>query len=241
MIKRNITRLLHLLIIFIIGVFNAEGQVNNQTEKHYLTGIGAEDTTTWDFYCSKGMNSNKWTTIEVPSCWEQQQFGEYNYGHVPFEDRAKETGTYKRMFDVPATWKGQNITIVFEGVMTDATVKINGKLAGPTHQGAFYEFKYDISKLLFYGKSNKIEVIVKKFSGNKSINLAERKADFWVFGGIYRPVYLRVSPKENINRVAIDAKADGSFSSQCVFFFIKKNQRISGKHSNFRRQRNCRF
>jgi hypothetical protein len=32
---------------------------------------------------------------------------------------------------------------------------------------------------------NKLEVFVKKLSENESINQAERKADYWVFGGIY--------------------------------------------------------
>ena len=35
--------------------------------------------------------------------------------------------------------------IVFDGVMTDTEVKINGQLAGPVHQGSFYQFKYDIT------------------------------------------------------------------------------------------------
>ena len=60
------------------------------TQVKYLSGTDAENTATWDFYCSDGLNSKKWTSIEVPSCWEQQGFGKYNYGHVPFEDRLKE-------------------------------------------------------------------------------------------------------------------------------------------------------
>ena len=103
------------------------------------------------------------------------------------------------------------MNIVFEGVMTDAEVKVNGKLAGPIHQGAYYAFKYDISKLLQYGKQNILEVTVAKHSTNASVNEAERKADFWIFGGIFRPVYLEALPPIHIAQVAIDAKADGSF------------------------------
>ncbi len=55
-----------------------------------------------------------------------------------------------------------------------------------------------------------MEVFVKKQSGNKSVNMAERHADWWLFGGIYRPVYLQAYPKTHIEKVAIDAKADGS-------------------------------
>jgi len=193
------------------------------TEVQYLSGIDAENTIPWDFYCSDGMNSKKWTSIEVPSCWEQQGFGQYHYGRDKFEDRLKETGTYKHSFNVPQSWKSSEVKIVFEGVMTDAKVKINGKPAGELHQGAFYEFEYDITKHLKFGEQNSIEVEVAKFSGNESVNLAERKADFWIFGGIYRPVYLEARPKVNIQRVAINAKADGSFEADVYTSKIKKN------------------
>ncbi len=189
-------------------------QVASQnSEIQYLTGTSATDTKTWEFYCSAGMQSGSWKTIEVPSCWEQQGFGSYSYGHDTFEERLKETGHYKYRFAVPKDWKSKHVDIVFEGVMTEAEVKINGKLAGEVHQGAFYEFKYNISKLLKYEGSNTIEVYVKKFSGNTSVNYAERKADFWVFGGIFRPVYLKASPKKHITHVAIDARANGVFTS----------------------------
>lgn len=45
------------------------------TEIQYLSGRDAESTTEWDFYCSAGQNSGKWSKIAVPSCWEQQGFG----------------------------------------------------------------------------------------------------------------------------------------------------------------------
>ncbi len=197
-----------------------------QTQVQYLSGTDAENTVTWEFYCSEGLNSKKWTSIEVPSCWEQQGFGQYNYGHVPFEDRLKEIGTYKHNFIVPKNWKSQEVKIIFEGVMTDAKVKINGKLAGPIHQGAFNQFKYDVTKLLNCGKENTIEVEVRKFSDNESVNMAERKADFWVFGGIFRPVYLEARPKENIQRVEIDANYDGSFTANVITSPLKKSTQV---------------
>ncbi len=183
------------------------------TKLLYLSGTGFDHTVEWDFFCTAGMNSGAWTKIDVPSCWEQQGFGAYNYGHVPFEDRLKEEGHYRYSFTAPAEWKGKHIRIVFEGVMTDCAVLVNGKTAGPVHQGAFYRFDHDISRLLKYGQENLLEVNVKKFSDNESVNQAERKADYWTFGGIFRPVYLEIKPKEHIERVAIDARGDGSFHS----------------------------
>jgi len=191
--------------LFTAGVFA------QQTEKVYLSGTGPTDAKQWQFLCTGGMNANKWTTIAVPSCWELQGFGKYDYGFAKDSVRGKEQGLYKYDFFAATAWKNKKINIVFEGVMTDADVKINGVSAGEIHQGAFYKFKYDISNLLRFGESNLLEVIVSKHSTNQSVNEAERKADFWIFGGIFRPVYLEVLPVNYISQISIDAKADGVF------------------------------
>ena len=186
------------------------------TEKLYLSGTGLGDTRTWDFYCSAGMNSGKWRKIEVPSQWEQQGFGEYTYGRFYLNKEAQpssENGLYRYKFKVPAEWKDKQVSIVFEGVMTDTEVKINGVSAGAIHQGGFYTFSYDITDKLKFGKKNELEVQVWKESSNKSVNAAERRADWWLFGGIYRPVYLKAVPAAHIERIAVNATADGTLTN----------------------------
>jgi hypothetical protein len=187
-----------------------------------LSGMGeaGEAPVYWDFKLDTGRGSGpksgKWSRIVVPSCWEQQGFGAYYYGTQgrgkPDDDPVipKETGTYRREFQIPATWDAREIHIVFEAAMTDTSVSINGQSAGPTHQGGFYRFDYDITKLVKPGR-NEIEVRVAKESSNKSVNHAERRGDYWTFGGIYRPVWLEARPREHIVWAAIDARADGSF------------------------------
>lgn len=212
--------------LFGLLLFFAQLVVAQTTQTLYLSGTGADNTVQWQFNCSAGMNSGKWTSIAVPSCWEQQGFGAYNYGHDKFDKRLNETGTYKYKFKIPSSWKNREITIVFDGVMTDTEVKINGKPAGPIHQGAFYQFKYDISKLLKIGKENDLEVFVKKHSDNITVSRAEREADFWVFGGIFRPVYLEAKPMENIQHVAVDAKGDGTFKADVYLSNTKNASRV---------------
>lgn len=209
-------------------LFILTNSFSQQTERHYLSGTDSKNTVDWDFYCSDGAKSEEWTKIPVPSNWELQGFGTYNYGHDWKNKDLKlgqEHGLYKHQFDVPGAWKGKAINIVFDGAMTDTKVKINGKVAGVLHQGGFNRFKYDISKLLKYGSPNLLEVDVAKHSSDPSVNRAERQADFWIFGGIYRPVFLEVMPTQHMQRVAIDAKADGSFNVLAGL----NNKKISGK------------
>ena len=173
----------------------------------------------WEFTLDSGRGAGVKSSILVPSCWEQQGFGAYYYGTQgrgkPDDDPVipKETGNYARTFTLPATWNGREIHIVFDGAMTDTEVRVNGELAGPTHQGGFYRFSYDITKLVRTG-TNRLEVRVSKESSNVSVNRAERRGDYWTFGGIFRPVWLEARPIDNIGWTSIDARADGTFTAR---------------------------
>ncbi len=200
-----------LLFLFLIIILSDQ-IFAQQTIIQYLSGTDKDHTVQWNFLCTQGRNSGKWSTIPVPSCWEMQGFGTYNY----YQDaiNPEEQGLYKYNFKVAPQQKSKKIFIVFDAAMAETEVKINGQSAGPIHQGGFYQFKYDITDLVQFDKFNLLEVTVSKKSTNNSINRAERQADFWMFGGIFRPVYLEIVPSTFIERIAIDAKANGDFNMQ---------------------------
>ena len=201
-----------LLALGICSALNMQAQAPHP-ERIYLSGTGTDYTRIWEFYCSKGQNSGKWKSIEVPSCWELQGFGEYTYGRYYTIKGAKpsdETGIYRYRFLTPDCGKNDRIKLFFDGVMTDAEVRVNGNPAGQIHQGAFYRFSYDITSLLKAEGENLLEVKVTKQSANKSVNAAERRADWWLYGGIYRPVWLEVVPAVSMEHFILDARADGS-------------------------------
>lgn len=206
-----------------------------ETETIYLSGRGYDDMVDWDFMCTGGRNAGLWTRIGVPSCWELQGFGTYQYGYdynkwnkTPAEAPiADEQGMYRRLFNLPANWHGKRIEIVFEAVMTDAEVSINGKSAGEVHRGGFSPFRYDITdKVNFGDKGNTIEVIVNKESADSDVNLAERRCDYWNFGGIIRPVYIEASPKTSVGRVAIDADMNGMLRADCFMYGGKRGMTL---------------
>lgn len=176
-----------------------------------LSGKGPADAIEWDFQITDGRRAGEKAKIPVPSQWEQHGFGNYDYGTVRADSKHKEDGIYQRCFTVPENWRGLRVRIVFDGSMTDTTVTINGQPAGPTHQGGFYRFHFDITDKLKFGAENQLEVLVSKDSSNMSVEKAERDADYWVFGGIYRPVWLEARPPQAIDWTAIDARADGGF------------------------------
>ena len=182
-----------------------------ETEKKYLSGRGKDDMVQWQFKCDKGQNANKWSTIGVPSNWQLQGFGIYEYGQPkPAGGWPRVHGIYRRTFTTPPSWSTKTVFIDFEGVMTDTRVTINGQSAGPIHQGGYYAFKYNITRLLKpAGEKNQIQVDVDDDSMNESVNRAERRADYWNYGGIFRPVFLEAFPKTFIDHVAINSTASG--------------------------------
>jgi hypothetical protein len=199
---------------------NTDLTAGMRTERVYLSGQGPSDAVEWDFHCSSGRRSGEWTRIPVPSNWEQHGFGGYDYGHVPSDEKHAEVGTYKTTFMVPKEWENRIVRLVFEGSMTETSIKVNGQAVGAAHQGGYLPFDFPLNapnhfranqqpEVLQYGEVNELEVTVAKKPSNQSVDLAERRGDYWVFGGIYRPVYLEVLPMDFIHRTAIDARADG--------------------------------
>ena len=215
-------------IIIILFVLLPSLVAAKSTETMYLSGTDRDNTLPWEFKVSGGRNSGKWSQIPVPSNWEMQGFGSYRYWSdwegEPAPDRE---GQYRHSFNVPADWRDKNVRIVFGGAMTDTQVTINGVPAGPVHRGGFYEFSYDISDKLHYDEKNLLQVQVNRFSADESINLAERRGDYWMFSGIYRPVWLEARPRQHIRRVALDARHDGSFHGQLYLDGIDKADSVS--------------
>ena len=153
---------------FIIGVLLTGLVVKagaQATQIVYLSGTDKDHTVKWDFLINTGQKSGSWGKIAVPSNWELQGFGTYNY----FQDTKNpdEQGLYKYHFNGDAAWHNKKTFIVFEGSMTDTKVMINGQLAGPIHQGGYYRFKYDITSLVKTGDNLWLEVTpVTKKSAN---------------------------------------------------------------------------
>jgi hypothetical protein len=210
---------------------NSACAATNQIQ--YLSGTDKDHTVPWEFRVSAGRNSGFWTNIPVPSCWDTKGFGSYEYGN----DSTSEFGEYRHAFTVPASWATQRIFLVFEGSMTDTEVRVNGQWPSRSttsqpparHQGGFYEFGYEVTENLNFGASNLLEVIVQKKSANTSINQAERQADYWTFGGIFRPVYLEARPRAHIERIAVDAKVDGQIAVNTFLSGVSRASTIAAR------------
>ena len=208
------TSLVTLLLPIVLPVLALSAGEPSASERLYLSGTDKDHTVPWEFRVSAGRRAGEWSTVPVPGCWEMHGFGDYGYGNGgPDEER----GEYRKTFDVPATWQGRRVFLVFEGAMTEAETLVNGLPAGGLpganiHRGGFYEFSHEITAQLKFGASNLLEVTVRKSSADTALNAAERQGDYWNFGGLFRPVYLESRPAVHIERIAVDARHDGALT-----------------------------
>lgn len=62
-IMKRTTTLLSALIL----ALSLWAQTSVETQRQYLSGKGCDDMVEWDFFCTGGNNSGKWSKIGVPS------------------------------------------------------------------------------------------------------------------------------------------------------------------------------
>ena len=117
-----------------------------------------------------------------------------------FDDKAYEfVSLYRRHFKLPADLKGQRVFLDFEGVMTAATVTVNGhRLA--EYKGGYTPFSHEVTSHVNLSGDNVIAVEVDS-SERPDIPPFGGNIDYLTFGGIYREVSLRVVPDTFIENV----------------------------------------
>jgi beta-galactosidase len=117
---------------------------------------------------------------------------------------------YRRHFTPPEIADGRRVFVDFEGVMTAATVTVNGETMGE-HRGGYIPFSYEISGYLQWGEDNVLAVEVDS-TEREDIPPFGGNLDYLTFGGIYRGVALRIVPDtfiENVFAKPVDVLGEG--------------------------------
>ena len=152
-------------------------------------------------FFAENFNDNKWDTIHVPSNWEMQGFGDPIFRNVttpfhanpPYVPREyNPTGSYRKSFNVPASWKDKEIFLRMEKTASASFVWVNGKEVG-YNEGAQEPAEYNITSYLKTGK-NVIAVNVYKYSDGYYLE----GQDYWRLAGIFDDVWLFAAPRGHI-------------------------------------------
>ncbi len=132
-----------------------------------------------DLKQEKKAKYSSWSQVTIPHTWNDKdgEDGGGNYSRGEY--------WYHKEFQAEKV-SGKRIYIEFLGVNTKADVYVNGKSAGKVHKGGYTAFRYDITDKLKKG-TNKLDV---KVDNTVDQSIAPISADFNMYGGIYRRVYL---------------------------------------------------
>lgn len=152
-----------------------------------------------DFY-REDLDTRQWADIAVPSNWELKGFGIPIYTNItyphpknpPYIGPDNPVGTYRKEFDIPTQWDGQEVLLHFGSITGCAFVYVNGQKVGMT-KAAKTPAEFNITKYLRKGKNL---LAVQIFRWHDGSYLEDQ--DFWRLSGIERDVYVYALPKQTV-------------------------------------------
>ena len=139
-----------------------------------------------------------WQDVSLPHSWNR--VGQYEpQSGVPLAqrpiDKKQGIGWYWLDFAVPDLVGGRRAFIQFDAASRMADVWLNGKHIG-SHAGGFSRFRFDITPFARAGSVNHLEVKVDNSQpapDSSTADILPLTGDFFVQGGLYRPVSLIVT------------------------------------------------
>ena len=161
------------------------------------------------FYALK-YDDSEWVDFPVPGLFEIEGYGDKIYKNMGYAwsttfkseppyigETNNYTGSYRRTFDLPKDWKGQQVFFHVGSATSNLAVWVNGKYVGYSEDSKVAA-EFDITKYLKAGK-NLIAMQVMRWCDGSYLE----DQDFWRFTGIAREVYLYATPKVHIQDITI--------------------------------------
>lgn len=193
-----------------------------------------------DFY-RKGYDDTQWDDFSVPGIFEVNGYGYPVYKNIGYawanqfepnppyvEERNNWTGSYRKEFEIPASWNGQNIYMHVGSATSNLSLWVNGKFVGYSEDSKA-EVEFNITKYLVPGKKNLIAMQIMRWCDGSYFE----DQDFWRLTGIAREVYLYSTPKAHIKDVFItpdltDSYTNGTLDVKCF------GENLAGKSVSLR-------
>ncbi|HHH50050.1 MAG TPA: beta-galactosidase, partial [Saprospiraceae bacterium] len=142
---------------------------------------------------AKLKNQKNWHSINLPHTWNQWDAVDVMPGY------RRDASWYQKEIFIE-DYDEAHYLLYFEGANISTQVYVNGMLSGE-HIGGYVGFKIDISKQIKKGQKNTISIRVDN-SYNPNI-IPSQKADFFIYGGITRDLWLEILPKVHFKNITI--------------------------------------
>ena len=169
------------------------------------------------FYALK-YDDSQWVDFPVPGLFELNGYGDKIYKNIGYAwgttfksnppyigETNNYTGSYRRTFELPADWKGQEVFFHVGSATSNLTLWVNGKYVGYSEDSKVAA-EFNITKYLKKGQ-NLIAMQVMRWCDGSYLE----DQDFWRFTGIAREVYLYATPKVHVQDFFINADLKNDF------------------------------
>jgi len=195
-----------------------KAKVNDKTKSsRYLSMEGKwrfnfvkdHDKAPKDFFTLK-FDDSKWVDFPVPGLFEIEGYGDKTYKNAGYAwnttfktdppyigETNNYTGSYRRTFELPADWKGQQVYFHVGSATSNLKVWVNGKYVGYSEDSKVAA-EFDITKYVKKGQ-NLIAMQVMRWCDGSYLE----DQDFWRFTGIAREVYLYARPKLHVEDITV--------------------------------------
>jgi beta-galactosidase len=179
-----------------------------------------------------------WKDIDVPSNWQLKGYDIPIYTNVkyPYSINTKEipsidhdnnpVGSYRKHFSIPREWLDKEIFIHFAGVKSVFYIWINGQKVGYS-QDSMSPAEFNITKYV-QEKDNVLAVEVYRWSDGSYLE----DQDMWRFSGIFRDVYLYVTPKVHIRDFYVHGDLDDNYINGILNLRVKIHNYSLIEHTN---------
>ena len=165
-----------------------------------------------DFYRAD-YDDAEWNEIDVPSCVETKGYGlpiytnkRYPHPTTPpkLDPDYNPVSSYRTTFTVPAGWKGREVYVRFDGVLSGFYLWINGRKVGYS-EDSFLPAEFDVTPYLRDGE-NLLAVEAYRWTDGSYLE----DQDCFRFSGIFRDVTLWSMPKDGVWDFRVRAAGDGT-------------------------------
>lgn len=207
--------------------------LNGLWKFHYTESFSSRPK---DKFYDLDFDASGWKDIKVPGNWEVQGFGYPIYvnatyeftspGHAPFWDRPNPplvpeefnpTGTYRKEFEIPQSWMGQEIILSFDGVKGASYFYLNGEFLGMSKDSKL-PVRFNITDKAITGK-NVIAMQTHRWSDATYLECQ----DFWRLSGIERDVYVFTRPKAHVADFFAKPSLDNNYQNGIFSLNVKVN------------------
>lgn len=165
-------------------------------------------------FSQPGYDVSTWKELPVPSNWEMHGYGTPIYTNItypfkndpPFikpqqgytnETETNPVGSYRRDFELPASWNKKQVLLHFNGVYSAMYVWVNGQKVGYS-EGANNGAEFNVTKYVKPGK-NTLSVEVYRWCDGSYLE----DQDMFRLSGIHRDVFLYAVPDVHIRDFSI--------------------------------------